>query len=620
MNAREATTVLTNTKSEATIVKKVSHLSLRTCAAGLLILTSCVSNEDPKASSAQPRAAAEQSAEIGPRYAPANPYLADSVLPIGHVNSAQSTGVNQAGPSGPTENLSREGGGLTYSHMGPGHFGLAISPPYLDGKRVIWSNGAERISKLDYETLEVIDEFFLEDSSIYIRNGGGISAEQAEADFAALDKLPKVAGSGMMTLKASMPYAKNYMAGGTAGVYYLLSADNVLYVGGAKSIIAYADDDPTNRQSTIGIKNEWQKPEGITGSFNSMNMTHDGWICGTTEEGWVVLVRPDLSDYKAIQLTGAEVAPLWNDHAEKVFGKRAGSAAWVRNGAAIDEDGGIYVPSLQHVHKIVWDGETLSNDEADGAWVASYSNDGPYNAVFKDVIDPVTGEAYTATFENVNVGSGATASLMGFGDEDPFVVITDGDEVMNMVLLWRNEIPEDWDQLTQAPSRRIAGMLRADIGNDEAVSVQTEQSVVVGGYGAFVVNNSPASKPLPKAPNGLYVGHAGHHPDFMPHGTQKFEWDPQARQLKEAWVNQISSINNVPLVSNGANLVYTMGARDGEWTLEAIEWDTGKPAFHFTVGSSRYNTVYSGLLMDGEGRLIHSTFHGILRYERLPKR
>ena len=106
----------------------------------------------------------------------------------------------------------------------------------------------------------------------------------------------------------------------------------------------------------------------------------------------------------------------------------------------------------------------------------------------------------------------------------------------------------------------------------------------------------------------------------MPHGTQKFEWDPQARQLKEAWVNQISSINNVPLVSNGANLVYTMGARDGEWTLEAIEWDTGKPAFHFTVGSSRYNTVYSGLLMDGEGRLIHSTFHGILRYERLPKR
>jgi hypothetical protein len=54
--------------------------------------------------------------------------------------------------------------------------------------------------------------------------------------------------------------------------------------------------------------------------------------------------------------------------------------------------------------------------------------------------------------------------------------------------------------------------------------------------------------------------------------------------------------------------------------LEAIDWDTGAPAFHFTVGSSRYNTVYSGLLMDGEGRLIHSTFHGIVRYERLPKR
>ena len=425
-------------------------------------------------------------------------------------------------------------------------------------------------------------------------------------------------GTGMMTLKTSMPYAMNYMAGGTAGVYYLLSAENVLYVGGAKSIIAYADDDPTNQRSTIGIRNEWRKPDEVTGSFNSMNMTYDGWICGTTEDGWVVLIRPDLSEYKAIQLTGAEVAPLWNDHAVKELGKRAGAAAWVRNGAAIDDEGGIYVPSMQHVHKIVWDGENLSKNEADGAWVAQYSNVGPYNAVFENVIDPATGKAYTASFQNVNVGSGSTASLMGFGDEDQFVVITDGDEVMNMVLFWRNEIPKGWKQLEQAPSRRIAGMLRADIGNDEAESVQTEQSVVVGGYGAFVVNNSPASKPMPRAPDGVFVGHAGHHPDFTPHGTQKFEWDPQAKQLNEAWVNQISSINNVPVVSNDANLVYTMGAREGAWTLEAIHWDTGEPAFHFTVGSSRYNTVFSGLLMDGDGRLIHSAFHGIVRYERLP--
>ena len=205
-------------------MKRTTHLILQACVVSLLVLTGCISNDDPKMSSSESPTDVERPDEIGPDYAPSNPYLADSVLPIGHVNSAQSTGVSHAGPSGPTETLSQENGGLTYSHMGPGHFGLAISPPYPDGKRVIWSNGAERISKLDYETLEVIDEFFLEDSSIYLRNGGGITAEQAEADFAALDKLPKAQGSGMLTLTASMPYARNYMAGGTAGVYYLLSS------------------------------------------------------------------------------------------------------------------------------------------------------------------------------------------------------------------------------------------------------------------------------------------------------------------------------------------------------------------------------------------------------------
>ena len=46
-----------------------------------------------------------------------------------------------------------------------------------------------------------------------------------------------------------------------------------------------------------------------------------------------------------------------------------------------------------------------------------------------------------------------------------------------------------------------------------------------------------------------------------------------------------------------------MGAHDGEWT----------------VGSSRYNTQYSGILIDQEGRIVHTTLHGIVRYERFPE-
>lgn len=549
-----------------------------------------------------------------PQYAPANPYLADSVLPIGHINSAQSTGVAHGGPSGPTESLSIENGGLTYSHLGPGHFGAAISPPYPNGKRVIWSNGAERISKLDYDTLEVIDEYFLTDAAVYRDNEGPMTAEQADKTFRLLDFLPKFRLSGLATVMTTVPLAKAYYGGGLAGVYYALDRDNVLFVGGKDAILAYADQDPTDPNSPIVLKGEWKKPAHIKGGFNSMNMTHDGWLVSITDDGWVVLISRDFSTQHTLQLTGAEVAAAWNAHMLSM-GRSQGSATWVRNGPAIDKDGNIFIPSLQHMHKIVWDGERLSKDPADGAWVEPYSNKGAITVSFDDVIDPSTGQPFS--FENINVGSGATASLMGYGDEDQFVVITDGDEVMNMVLFWRNAIPDDWQQLPNAPSRRIAGMLRADIGRSDATEVQSEQSVVVGGYGAFVVNNAPASKPISKAPDGIFVGLAGHHPDFTPHGVQKFEWDPEAQQLREAWVNnEVSSANSVPLVSNKSEKVYTVGARNGRWTLEALDWSTGESAFYYETGSSRFNTQFSGVLMDQEGRIIHTTIHGIVRYER----
>jgi hypothetical protein len=549
-------------------------------------------------------------------YAPQNPYLADSVAPIGHINSAQSTGMNHAGPSGPSEVLSIENGGLTYTHLGPAHFGFAISPPYPNGKRIIWSNGGDRISKLDYDSLEVIDEYFLEKSPIYLANEGPISADQADSDIFWLDLLPKWSHTGVATVAASIPMIKKYLGAGLAGVYYLASSDNVMYVGGKDSILAYGDADPEDPMSEVVLKNEWVKPPEVTGGFNSMNMTYDGWLCSITDDGWVVLISRDFSEYHTLQLTGAEVAPAWNQHMLDI-GRRQGAATWVRNGPAIDKDGNIFVPSLQHMHKIVWDGERLSRDEADGAWVVPYSNDGNISVSFADVKNPASGEPFR--FENVNVGSGSTASLMGFGDEDKFVVITDGDEVMNMVLFWRDDIPEDWQQIEGAPSRRIAGMLRADIGRADADAVQTEQSVVVSGYGAMVVNNAPASRPLEQAPDGAFIGMAGHHPDYTPHGIQKFEWNPQSRSLQQAWVNtEISSVNSVPIVSAASDKVYTVGARDGKWTMEALDWTSGQSAFYYETGSSRFNTLFSGLMLDQEGRVMHTTTHGIVRYERPP--
>ncbi len=604
-------------------MKKYSHSNLILGCLGVLALAGC-SGKEPETSSPRNGESSpvteEQSVNSDtrvPNYAPVNPFLANTVAPIGHINSAQSTGMGHAGTRGPSEVLSEGNGGLTYTHLGPGHYGFAISEPYPNGKRVIWSNGGERISKLDYETLAVINEYFIEDSSSYQKNGGPVTAEQADKEFAMLDALPKEPGTGMETVQAAMPITKHYYGAGMAGVYYLLSSDNVLYVGGKDSILAYADEDPSDPNSKVILRGEWAKPAEVAGSFISMNMTYDGWLVALSDDGWVVITTRDFSQSHLLQLTGAEVGPAWNQ-AMLDHGYSAGGATWVRNGAAIDKDGGIFIPTLQHMHKIVWDGETLSKDPADGAWAEPYSNKGDISVTLDGVINPATGQPYR--FENVLTGSGATASLMGFGDEDQFVVITDGDQVMNMVLFWRNNIPEDWQQLENAPSRRIAGMLRADIGKSDAEAVQSDQSVVIGGYGALVVNNAPASHPVPRIPGGFYVGIPGSHPDFTPHGVQKFEWEPVARKLKVAWVNtEVSSANCVPIVANGSDMVYTVGGRDGDWILQGIDWTTGESVFDFEVGSSRYNTQYSGVMMDQEGRIMHTTMQGIVRYERLPE-
>jgi len=135
------------------------------------------------------------------------------------------------------------------------------------------------------------------------------------------------------------------------------------------------------------------------------------YIVFPMETGTMIAVSPDLKEYQSIEMKYSDVE---NTETHGV------GYGWVRNSIAIDKDGGIYALSRNHMHKIVWTGDRLSTDEADGAWTAEYRN---------------------GHIE----GSGATPSLMGFGDEDRFVVFTDGDIRMNVVLMWRDEIPENFD-------------------------------------------------------------------------------------------------------------------------------------------------------------------------------
>jgi hypothetical protein len=67
---------------------------------------------------------------------PRNPFLADSVYPLGHGDSGQQDALDVAGPSDLAEALAADE--IQYEHTGPGQFGAYTSSPYPDGRRVIW--------------------------------------------------------------------------------------------------------------------------------------------------------------------------------------------------------------------------------------------------------------------------------------------------------------------------------------------------------------------------------------------------------------------------------------------------------------------------------------------------
>ncbi len=507
---------------------------------------------------------------------PNNPHLANSNYPLAHANAAQQDSVAVAGPTGPTKTLTAYQE-MSYRASGPFQFGQMTSGPYANGRRVLWGSGYDRIVKLDHDTHDVLALYGL--SGKIFRDVG-----QGEDIIKTLDAMSGSTGDIIYTLQK---YAT--LMTDLSGVYTLLDSNNEFYVGGnqrgVRTITVYGDAEAGNPDSPIVVKRQFALPDAISGPMVGMNMTYDGHIIVATEHGYLLAIKPDFSSYQSLLLNYAIVEDAVNFSASN-----AASYGWVRNPFAIDENNAIYIASNNHMHKVAWNGAALSN-----VWAEPYNN-GRGN------------------------GTGAGPTLMGFGEEDKFVVITDGDDLMNMVLYWRDDIPSGWTQLPGTLSARIAGQLPCDIGGTVG-QIQSEQSVVVAGYGAMVVNNEPRNVPQflidanPRVPASV-VGWLGNKPMIQPYGVQKFKWDSVTQQLTEDWTNtNVSSINAVPIVSVGSDAVYTVGARNGEFTIEALNWSDGSELFHWVLGGARFNSLYAGMLLDETGRLHYTALWGKIRLE-----
>jgi len=498
---------------------------------------------------------------------PGNDYLADSAYPVTHANPAQTAAFNVSGPVDRSRQLRADE--IEYNDLGPANLIFVISGPYANGERAAWSVAANGISKQNYSRFTPVDTLVTRKKPYTEEWAEEMAESLAEPDgLAALWSAVRLMG----TLAES------------SNLYTLIDNNNEFYVGEQSGAIAvYGDKRPGDIDSAIEVKRRFKLPPEATGEMVGMNLAFDGTLLALTEDGYLLAIARDFSSHQIIRLNGAP--------AETSRDEGAALSGWISNSFAVDENA-IYIVSDDFMHRVMWDGRELSQSETDGAWVSAYPKDR-------------------------KVGSGSTPSLMGFdSSEDKFVVITDGSTVMNMTLFWREDIPADWQALPGNLPRRIAGSAPVDMGREDPPGIQSHQSVLVSGYGALAVNNEPPEVPwfFPHSMRPILVGVLATEEKYRPTGMQKFEWDSRERKLTSVWVNStVSSPNSVPMMSTVSNQVYTVGTREGQWTLEAVDWVSGQSTFHYRIGGPRYNSIYAPIVLDDDGRISYGSPFGRVR-------
>ena len=362
-----------------------------------------------------------------------------------------------------------------------------------------------------------------------------------------------------------------------SSAYALVDRDGTFFAAGQRSVRAFTDAVPGDPASGIAVRNEFTVPDAVMAPgdvIGGMNLTYDGHLVLVTKRGTMIAVDRGLTTSSALTLP---------------FGEE------VSNSIATDEDGGVYVVTKDHMSRVQWTGTHLSLDPADGAWSTTYDG-GP------DI--PAPGR--------LGPGSGTTPTLIGWGSDDRLVAIADGAGLMSIDLFWRGPIPTDF---TPLPGRdpRLAASVPITFGDPAATRSVTEQSFTARGWGVMAVNNA-YGPPFDQATSSgtLAVLFSGV-PAVAPHGAQKFVWDPATNTLSSSWANTtVSCPNGIPAMSAASGLAYCWGARDGSWTLEAIDWMTGSTVFRRVLsGEVVDNSAYAGTEVGAFGTVVSGTLGGL---------
>jgi hypothetical protein len=433
---------------------------------------------------------------------PRNPALSNGLCPLVHCNPYQTDAFPVRGPQPPSRALGEAELDLFWG--GPISAGV-LDATYPGGATVFWVPKVDRIWKLGLDAelrLVLLAELMLPTGKYPAHPGEFMKTWLAE-----LEALP-FAGDAY---RAKAAYWRDYPLEALHAYYAVLDADGVLFVGGRDRIVAYADAEPGNPRSPIVKRGELVfDPSQMNGGpaiLIGLNAAYDGTLVAASLDGTLIAVDRALTRAAYHRLPGER---FWNN-------------------VAVDERGGVYAVSDERLHKLVLTPQGWSARPEDGAWSE------PYEA----------GAADAGT--RGGRGSGTTPTLLGLeGDRDQFVLIADAADVNNLVLYWRDEIPEDWEQLEGAPTRRIAGRARVDFGRSDVTDVYSENAPVALGYGAVVANNRPKNRMPLHLDNQLGIND----PSVAPEGVQKFAWDPVSRTFGSVWARpDLSLPSSTPLVA-----------------------------------------------------------------------
>ena len=212
-------------------------------------------------------------------------------------------------------------------------------------------------------------------------------------------------------------------------------------------------------------------------------------------------------------------------------------------------------------------------------------------------------------------GTGSTPTLMGFGqDKDKLVVITDGSKRMKLVAFWRDEIPSDAQQVA-GYDKRIAGVHEVTCGLGTSTEwIQSEQSVVVGGYDAFVVNNINVTN---QEINDKIIGVIAIGPIVKgPQGAECVRWNTKEKKWESKWTrSDVSSVSMIPAVSIKSEMVFVCGWNDASgWEVTGLDWKSGATRHRSILGkNNRANGAYAIIQYLANGDLLFNSVAGPIR-------